>query len=136
VRKICSHCKEVTAISDDERDLLRRYTDDIPAKVGHAVGCQNCDYTGYRGRVGIYEVIEFDPETAEMVRAGVSVQEIRSRLSTRGHWSMGDHALSKVRGLTLTVRDVCEQVLTRDSGSGERRADAEAEQPTMTCRTK
>ena len=49
---------------------------------------------------------------------------------------MGDHALSKVRDFTLTVRDVSEQVLTRDSGSGERKADAEAEQPTMTCPTK
>jgi type II secretory ATPase GspE/PulE/Tfp pilus assembly ATPase PilB-like protein/CheY-like chemotaxis protein len=118
VRKLCQRCREVAAISQEERAMLSRFTDDVPARVGRPVGCQDCNYTGYYGREGVYEVIEFDSEVAGMVRSNVSIREIRSRLHARGKGLMGDHGVAKVRSLVLAPKDLCEQVPADEVDAG------------------
>ena len=51
-------------------------------------GCDKCNHTGYKGRVGLYEVMEVDDEVKELILVGASGLELRKKAIERGH----DHA--------------------------------------------
>ncbi|MFZ1946328.1 MAG: ATPase, T2SS/T4P/T4SS family [bacterium] len=119
VRRLCDRCAEIVPVSDDDRKRLARYTGEPPATVGRPVGCQNCNYTGYFGREGVFEVLRFDPEVAAMVRGKVAVQQIRSHLSAKGTWLMSDHGVSKARAHILSPADLYECVLSQDADAAE-----------------
>jgi type II secretory ATPase GspE/PulE/Tfp pilus assembly ATPase PilB-like protein len=67
VRKLCPHCKQpVTA----HRDLFPDNWDKYPETTLYAAkGCGDCHYTGYKGRVAIYEIIPIDRDLATMIRS-------------------------------------------------------------------
>lgn len=75
VRLLCKECKEAIAPSQAEQELL-----EIEADSGitlfQAKGCKQCNYTGYRGRTGIYELIEIDDGLRLMIYEGASEQEM------------------------------------------------------------
>jgi type IV pilus assembly protein PilB len=69
VRLLCPHCKEEKALQ--ERDLPRNYRPEYPLEKHYiARGCDQCFYTGYRGRKAVYEVIPLDPELSSMIKTG------------------------------------------------------------------
>ncbi len=60
VRKLCPHCKQEGSINEkDWEHLTFDYIMEMPAQVFKPVGCDECRQTGYKGRVGIYEVYAF-----------------------------------------------------------------------------
>ncbi|MCC2656160.1 MAG: epsE [Panacagrimonas sp.] len=72
VRRICDSCAQPYSPTPGERAWLdmssgRRVAD---AKLRHGAGCQYCNHTGYRGRVGIYELLEIDRGLADLLRRG------------------------------------------------------------------
>lgn len=115
LKKLCPHCKSVAPVSEEERRLLAPHVSEVPATVARPVGCPRCNRTGYFGREGIYEVIRFDSEVAEMVRGGSAVSEIRAFLLRRGDLLMSQLALDKVRKHVLAPRDVYERVLSEET---------------------
>ncbi len=76
VRLLCSDCKEQAEPSAVERELLRLDSTVHDATVHHAKGCERCKYTGYRGRTGIYEMIEIDDAMRQMIYANANEQDI------------------------------------------------------------
>lgn len=67
VRKLCPECKKERAF--DASLLPRNYKINVTPKSHFtAVGCENCYYTGYRGRTAIYEVVEIDNEIADNIK--------------------------------------------------------------------
>jgi len=122
VKKLCPHCKKVAGISEEEVEMFRPFTDDIPSEVGRPVGCEKCSNTGYLGREAVYEVLEFDPDVTDLVRSEASVAEIRDFVRDRGNYLLSTHAIHKVRNLTVSPMDAYEKVLAeelteRDLGS-------------------
>lgn len=78
LRKLCNQCKsEENAIRED---WPRNFTSDlIPEKTFQPVGCDQCHYTGYKGRTAIYEVIPIDMEIAEQIKQqSSSIDELLS----------------------------------------------------------
>lgn len=75
VRLLCNDCKEEVEPNAAERQTLR-LADGEEATVCHAVGCERCKYTGYRGRTGIYELIEVDDAMRALIYDRASEQEI------------------------------------------------------------
>jgi general secretory pathway protein E len=74
VRTLCPHCKEPHPLSESDRQLY-----EFPATVTHlfkAVGCEACNFTGYKGRTGIYELLIVDEHIREAIHAGAGEQEI------------------------------------------------------------
>jgi hypothetical protein len=64
-------------------------------------GCEECDQTGYRGRIGIYEIVPFDESIRSAVRDGAKIDEIRNYARNVGMKSMQEDALEKiVQGIT------------------------------------
>jgi len=76
VRLLCSECKEPAQPNPVERELLRLGDAARDARVHHARGCERCKYTGYRGRTGIYEMIEIDDTMRQMIYASANEQDI------------------------------------------------------------
>lgn len=77
VRLLCTHCRESYRPSATELETLK-----LPlgqeTTLYRAVGCPDCNETGYRGRTGIYELIEIDETLREMIHEGVSEQAMLS----------------------------------------------------------
>ena len=73
IRLLCMDCREAYAPSSLECELLN-LTDTSDLVLYRAVGCSSCNETGYRGRTGIYELIEIDETLREMIHDGASEQ--------------------------------------------------------------
>jgi type II secretory ATPase GspE/PulE/Tfp pilus assembly ATPase PilB-like protein/DNA-binding response OmpR family regulator len=122
LKKLCPHCKKITQISPEERAMLAPFTDKIPSQVAHPVGCAKCNNTGYFGREGVYEIIQFDHVISEMARSGAPIAEIRNALRDRGDFLMSTHAVKKVKDLLFSPKDVYEQVLVEELAFEAQRA--------------
>ena len=111
LKKLCPYCKKIVPISEEERKMLLSYTAEIPLKVAHPAGCSRCNNTGYYGREGIYEILDFDRQISEAVRSNITISEIRSLARKRGDYLISHHALEKVKKLIFPPKDVYENVL-------------------------
>lgn len=70
VRKICDSCSEPHELSDFERCLFNNFRPGYKGKVNFkkGVGCPHCFNTGYRGRIGVFELLEINAEMADALR--------------------------------------------------------------------
>jgi general secretion pathway protein E len=75
VRLLCKDCREAKGVTDAERELLQLGLQDA-TELFHARGCEKCNYTGYRGRTGIYELIEVDDQLRGMIYQDASEQSM------------------------------------------------------------
>lgn len=75
VRRLCDECKE--PYRPDEAECLRLHLNpDAPPEIYHAKGCPSCNQQGYRGRMGIYEIIPIDNEMRRLIHNNAGEQEI------------------------------------------------------------
>jgi len=111
VRKLCPVCKKERAITAEEKkyiDTTLSTISDPTALAGlqrdviwDSVGCPECNNSGYRGRVGIYEAILTDEALEEAVRGKASEREIKRATKVQGILSMEEDGLIKVlKGVT------------------------------------
>jgi type IV pilus assembly protein PilB len=125
LKKLCPHCKQIAQISPEERAMLAPFTDEVPAQVAHPAGCPKCNNTGYLGREGIYEIIKFDHEIAEMARSGAPIAEIRNAVRDRGDFLISSHAVEKAKKLLFAPKDIYEHVLIEELAFKEKKPQKE-----------
>lgn len=111
VRKVCPHCAEEVLLSQKQIHLLADDfnvpADSIPGKVKKGKGCENCGYTGYRGRVGIFEFLVVDDVMQNEIAEGSDRTQMFNRAVERGMIPLRMDGLKKVeQGITT-----CEEVL-------------------------
>ncbi|MEK9544002.1 MAG: ATPase, T2SS/T4P/T4SS family, partial [Luminiphilus sp.] len=82
VRLLCVHCREPHQPSTVELQTLG-LTDGQQVTLHRAVGCPHCNQTGYRGRTGIYELIEIDESLREMIHEGRGEQAMLAEARQR-----------------------------------------------------
>jgi type IV pilus assembly protein PilB len=104
-RKLCSHCCEMYTPSAEEMIAARVSPDVAAASDGMAFyrkrGCPRCNQTGYRGRVGIYQLLEMTEDLASLASRHASREEIERAAMDTGMKTLWDDGLSKVAaGLT------------------------------------
>jgi general secretion pathway protein E len=75
VRLLCTACREAAPATKAEREVLALETEK-EVQLFHPRGCDKCNYTGYRGRTGIYEMIEVDDKLRGMIYENASEQEM------------------------------------------------------------
>ena len=119
VRKLCSCRNEAAAGPEYRAQLAAVGIDDPPDTRFLSVGCAACDNTGYKGRVGIYEVLVFDEGIATAVRSGTRDDEIRNLARRGGMRLMAEDALEKVRQGITTLDEVL-RVVPFEHGDGAR----------------
>ena len=106
-RRVCSECKEPDNISEDA--LISA---GIPeGEIGKFViykgkGCPTCNDTGYKGRVGIYQVMPMVEELKEMVLSGANTAEIKQESMRLGFKTMRQSALTKLMEGVTTLEEV------------------------------
>ena len=111
LKLLCPHCKHIEPISDEERDMLAPFTNDMPREVAHPIGCSKCRNIGYHGRQVVAEILPIDAAIAELMRAGTAGTDIRRFLQRRGEYLIADHAIDKVRALSMPPADIYQAVL-------------------------
>jgi type IV pilus assembly protein PilB len=113
VRKICSNCKEVLPVPEQAM-LDAGYTQDElkTTQIFIGKGCGTCNKTGYKGRVGLYEVMEINDELRELILVGASAIELKKKAVDNGMLSLRRSGLTKVAlGMTTIEEVVRETVL-------------------------
>ena len=102
VRRICPRCKVKQDVSED---ILNRFDSSVK-EVWKGSGCENCSGTGYRGRVGIFEVLPVGNEIRDLVMRRATVKEIKDKAIALGMRTLRQDGIEKVkRGLT-TIDEV------------------------------
>jgi type II secretory ATPase GspE/PulE/Tfp pilus assembly ATPase PilB-like protein/DNA-binding response OmpR family regulator len=115
LKKLCPACKNVMSISQKEADRLGPFMQQLPPETAHPTGCSECNGSGFSGREGVYEVVRFDNELAEMVRGNKSAALIREIVFRRGDYLIAHHAAEKVAQLLFPVDDVYQKILAEES---------------------
>lgn len=113
-RKLCAHCKEpyeVRAI--DLRRFGMNVTDpDELVQLYRPVGCEECRQTGYRGRVGIHELMTLNAEIAELVVRRAPLNDIKEAAKANGMKELREDGLAKVLAGVTDPSEVMRVVFT------------------------
>lgn len=102
VRRLCSHCREAGALSETEITALQVEPSQLKgAKIMVARGCEHCRHTGYRGRIGIFEILTIDDETRHLISKRVPTTQLRQRARQLGMRTLREDGVRKIlAGLT------------------------------------
>ena len=112
IRRVCSECKEETHVpvealievgfKKDEADGLKLYK---------GRGCTTCNNTGFKGRVGLYEVMEINDELRELIIIGASAMELRRKAIELGMITLRESGLCKIRQGITTIEEVVKETV-------------------------
>ncbi len=117
-RRLCTHCKEPI----DVTQAVLRETMDVPAlprnlpdpvRVYRAVGCPRCQDTGYRGRLGVYEMLVMSEAMERLTVAGASSEEIAAQARREGMRTLREDGLLKVLSGHTTIEEIARAVGSR-----------------------
>lgn len=100
VRRVCTDCSEEHPLSADEATVLDIDAATCPT-VRRGTGCERCGNTGYRGRVGLYELLLMSDAIRHHIASGADANVIRDQALSEGMRTLRQDALEKLReGLT------------------------------------
>lgn len=117
IRKLCDNCKKEKVINDEEIKIIKNIIDTAKSnnkdfikygvnmnallKIYEAVGCDKCNKTGYKGRMGIFEAIQNDENIEKIIIENPSEREIKAIQAKQGSLSMREDGIIKVlKGIT------------------------------------
>lgn len=102
VRILCPHCKAPQTLSEEEwKALIRPWQAPLPSGAQRAVGCVECRDTGYRGRAGVYEILQLSDPIKALIHAETDLQALRRQAFKEGMRSLRLCGAQKVaKGLT------------------------------------
>lgn len=106
VRRLCPECRSERPVDEEAENVFKAFDVDPPAQLPHAIGCPDCRQTGYRERIGVFEVALNTPEFAEAIEEGWSELQLRQLLRDQGTPSLIADALRKVRDGKTTLEEV------------------------------
>jgi type IV pilus assembly protein PilB len=107
VRKVCEKCKEPAAAQEREIRLLGPAAAQISqAQLFQGRGCNECNHTGYRGRIGIFEILVINDEIRHMIYDRISASHLRSRARELGMRTLREDGLRKVVAGVTTLDEV------------------------------
>jgi type IV pilus assembly protein PilB len=117
VRKLCSNCKKEETITEEEVRVIKKITDNAkahgkdftqygvdmnaPIKIYEGVGCAECNGTGYKGRMGIFEAIHNDASIEAIIPNNPSERQIKDIAQNQGTLDMKEDGVVKIlKGIT------------------------------------
>lgn len=96
VKVLCPYCKKKAFAEKGTRHLIRDFTGEEVEEVWEAVGCGECQFTGYSHRTAVYEIFELNETVKNMIRDGESAEKIRYYQRERGFLSLQEQAARMV----------------------------------------
>jgi len=112
VRRVCSGCKEETNLPEQALLDAGFLPEELKTvKVYHGKGCATCNNTGYKGRAGLYEVLEISDELRELILVGASALELRKKAIELGMISLRRSGLIKIMNGVTTLEEVLRETV-------------------------
>jgi type IV pilus assembly protein PilB len=112
IRKICNECKNELktplqtlidiGFSPEEAKNIQTFKGD---------GCKNCNSTGYKGRIGLYEVMEVSEAIQELILVGASAREIKRKAVEEGMFTLRQSGLNKIKAGITTLDEVLRETV-------------------------
>jgi type II secretory ATPase GspE/PulE/Tfp pilus assembly ATPase PilB-like protein len=110
VRKVCTECKRERKVSNNEReDMLAPFGvlhSEKPMTFFEGAGCSECKESGYRGRIGIHEVLVNDKDIQELLLKKMPANDIRRAAIKNGMTTLVNDGLAKVASGVTTVEEI------------------------------
>jgi type IV-A pilus assembly ATPase PilB len=107
VRKLCQKCKEPGELTEAEMRALRIDPNQLSeATIMRPVGCDNCRFLGYKGRMGIFEIFVVDDEVRFMINDRASTLQLRKRARELGMRTLREDGVRKVLSGMTTAEEV------------------------------
>ena len=103
VRKNCPYCLEEEYVEPHVRTLLGVAEDEV---FYHGVGCEECNNTGFSGRMGVYELLVITDNIRQYVRKGVTADELRKIALQDGMISLTQNAMSAAKQRKTSIAEV------------------------------
>ena len=107
VRRLCVHCRrQYTPPADVLRSLNIADADAAAIPFYKSVGCDQCNHTGYRGRIGIYEVMRVTDKLRRLITVKSTEDQIREVAVAGGMITLGEDGLAKVKSGVTTPEEL------------------------------
>jgi type II secretory ATPase GspE/PulE/Tfp pilus assembly ATPase PilB-like protein len=111
VRRVCPRCRTSVSVSGAETQKLfpeaeRFFDDKKPVTLYRGKGCEACSGTGYRGRIGIYELLPVTPAIEELILRRASSSELNETAVKEGMRLMFEDGLDKVLAGVTTIEEL------------------------------
>ncbi|WP_166252477.1 GspE/PulE family protein [Marinobacter salicampi] len=107
VRNLCPHCKQPGPVDDAAwRSLTRPWKAPAPKEIFHPVGCLDCRNTGYRGRAGVYEILQLSGELLGQIGENTELDQLRLRAYKDGMKSLRLSGAQKVAAGETTIEEI------------------------------
>ncbi len=106
VRTLCTSCKEPYTPTELELHRLGYPIDTAKVELFHGAGCDNCNNTGYEGRVGVYELLVATDKIRKMIMAGESATRIRKEARLGGMTTMREDGIRKMFNGVTSISEV------------------------------
>ncbi len=112
IRRICKDCKTEHP-TPQEAMVEVGFSPDEASKIKtfKGRGCETCNNTGYKGRVGLYEVMEVTDEIRELILIGASALELRKKAVDDGMITLRESGLHKIRNGITTIEEVVRETV-------------------------
>lgn len=112
IRRVCPECKQDVQMPPEALIEVGFSAEEAPnIKLYKGRGCSNCNGTGYRGRVGLYEVMEITDELRELIIIGASAMELRKKAIEVGMITLRESGLHKIRAGITTIEEVVKETV-------------------------
>jgi type IV pilus assembly protein PilB len=112
VRRICKNCTEPDPTPPPALMQAGFSAEDAKKVVpNRGKGCEKCNNTGYKGRVGLYEVMEITEEIRELVLVGASALELRRKAVEEGMLTLRNSGLRKVKEGVTTIEEIVRETV-------------------------
>jgi len=118
VRKICKKCAKKREFSDEEKEIITKMLEKYGTSVDFtdkytytAVGCKECNNSGYYDRIGMFEILTLTDEIKELVANDASSYEIRNQAIKQGYRPLAIDGIKKVLDGYTTLEEVNKKIL-------------------------
>src|SRR4051794_3646863 len=105
-RRLCTYCKKRTVLTVDRLRNAGFFDAAFDIEAFEAIGCARCGHSGYKGRVGLYEVMTISDEIRELTIDRASADRIRDTAVQQGMRLLRDDGLEKVRLGVTSIQEV------------------------------
>jgi type II secretory ATPase GspE/PulE/Tfp pilus assembly ATPase PilB-like protein len=108
VRRLCLSCRQPVAASPSLLAAVGLEPEDLEGReIYRAVGCRECRFEGYKGRIGLFELFAMGPQLREITFRGGSTQELREQARLSGGLrSLREDGVRKILAGTTTIEEV------------------------------
>jgi type IV pilus assembly protein PilB len=115
VRKLCTNCKQLYTPSEEQLMEMELKPEDVQGRQFYfGPGCDQCNNTGYRGRLGIFEIMLLDDDMRDLIIKHASTQVLRVEARKRGMRPLRESGLMAIYDGVTSIEEVVKETITEE----------------------